>query len=151
MLTANSMKLSEKSKQSTREEWRHLFFFIKALTWKIWQLTGSKNRPGQLAIRLREYCDRAANQQLGEHEHLGPNCCFTFTTSETTSLGRHTIYGTLKDFRRLADVVENSLAAANVGDTVIVGEQYVIDAECELSLAVMADDFDPSSIDSQLK
>ena len=144
-------QLSEESKQFTRQAWRELgFFYRRDDESKVWSLTGSKTGLQKLVGYLRSYCQCPSSEKIGEHDHLGPHCYFTITTSETASIGQYAIYGALADLRRLADLIETELADGVIGETLLVAKKYVDDAEYELALNVKEATFDPASLDPQL-
>jgi hypothetical protein len=63
----------------------------------------------------------------------------------------HAIHGSLADLKRLAAIVENRLAVAQLGDSVCIQGEFAANSPYALILEVREDDFDPALADSTLR
>jgi hypothetical protein len=132
----------------TREDWRRLGFFYDVDEPALrWILRGSRNGLRGFAARLRAYADDARHARLGEHDHLGPYMYLKLMTADAADLTSSGIAGRLEDFRRLAELLQERVANAAVGDRVRLRSEFAPSAHFELELCIEPDEFDPSSAD----
>jgi hypothetical protein len=75
---------------------------------------------------------------------LGPYGDLHVRFWERPGIDDESIHGSPDDLRRLAQLVESSLADTRPGEEVVIGPEYAGDAECSLLFEVMDDNFDPA-------
>lgn len=135
----------------TRSEWRRLgFHYDRDDSAREWLLTGS--RSGLLRFRdlLLEYAAKPGNSLRSEHEHYGPYSYLEVMTWNEAGIDNHAIYGSLDDIRRLALLIEERIASANPGATIVISDEYTKAPAYSLVLSVREDGFDPASADREL-
>jgi len=141
---------SDATNKMTRREWRALgFFYDRNDETKVWRIVGS--RSGLLRFRdvLLEYADDPNNDYKSEHEHYGP-CYLKIMTWPEPGFDDYGIQGSLADLKRLAVIVENRLAATQVGDSFCIKDEFAANNPYALILEVREDDFDPARADPML-
>jgi hypothetical protein len=62
----------------------------------------------------------------------------------------HAIHGSLADLKRLAAIVENCLAVAQAGDSVLIQNEFAANTPFALILEVREDEFNPAEADPML-
>ena len=136
--------------QITKEEWRELGFyydFDERISVNQWRLYGSKAGLGRLVELLHTYISSPRNAEVSAHEHYGPYWYFEITTWHEPMISAHCIAGTLKDLKFFAELISAKLDAALPGQTFEISNEYGKSNTTTLRLFVMADDFDPISLD----
>ncbi len=142
------MNPSEATSRATRDEWRELgFFYDLDASSQCWRLVGSTSGLRGFVSALRAYCVDPRNAKLSEHEHYGPYTYLKVMTWSDPGIDGNSIHGTLDDLNRLADLIDNALVGALVGDTIRLGGEYVSDSDYDLLLVVEDADFDPAKAD----
>jgi hypothetical protein len=143
--------VDERLREQTRSEWRELgFFYDREELSKTWRLVGSRTGLLRFANLLRAYAADPRNDMKSEHEHYGPYMYLEVRTWPGAGMDGYSIHGTLNDLRRLAQLVEGSLAELTTGQTVEIREEFAPAAEYTLALELRDDTFDPASADATL-
>lgn len=143
---------SEKVNQATTKEWRELGFYYRFddKTTR-WLLAGSKTGLQEFAHIVANYASNPRNEGISEHMHLGPYMYLEIMTWSEAKITSHAIGGTLSDLHRLAELINDAVSRAQVGDQITIDSQYSSHNEAALVLEVQAEDFDPASADSALR
>lgn len=142
-------KLSEKGAEITRTEWRELGFFYESNEeLKRWDLYGSKAGLGNLVKLLNQFALR--EESNGEHEHLGPHWYFTLTSSSSPMLDKRGVWGSPKDFKKLAKLIDSELSLYSVGECIEISDKFCGEAEFCIALHIKGEAFDSASLDQQL-
>lgn len=128
--------------------WRELgVFYDSDDERKAWRLAGSREGLGRFVTALRSYTERPSSRQIGEHEHFGPHMYLTFITWDSAGVDDRAIRGSVPQLERLADKIAEVAAVSQPGDRVNLTSWYAPGSEYGLWIEVMADDFDPASLD----
>ncbi len=154
-LIANVIPLSDMTKADIdaiiRDDWRALeFYYTRDDTAREWRLVGSRDGLRNFSRILIGYTNNPRNDFQSEHDHLGPYMYLKIMTWPDAGIGQDAIHGTLADLRRLAAIVDDSIAAMQVGETARIQSQFVPDAEYAIILDARADETDPSAFDPEL-
>jgi hypothetical protein len=142
---------SQATNIATRREWRELgFFYDRDDQARVWKLTGS--RAGFLRFRdmLLRYAANPRNVSKSEHQHYGPYMYLELMTWPEAGIDEHAIRGEPKDLARLAALVENKLAAALPGSSVLIQQEFATNSPYGLVLNLREDTFDPAAADPLL-
>jgi len=143
---------SEATNERTKQEWRELgFFYDRDDEGRSWKFVGSKEGLLSFARALRSYASATrGNDSPGEHQHYGPYWYLTVTTWTEAEITDRGICGPLEDLTRLAGVIEATIAEAQPGSSILIGDEYATRSSYALVLEVMEDGFDPSTADPEL-
>ena len=129
-------------------EWKELgFYYQKDNDLKQWWLMGSKAGLANFLKELSNYANDVSFEGASEHIHLGPYQYLEIMTWHQPIINSHCIGGSLSDLKRLKTIIEHKLSMANVGVMFEVGNDYATQNEYSIKFFVMADSFDPSSIE----
>jgi hypothetical protein len=142
---------SQATKDATRREWRELgFFYDRDDQVKTWKLIGS--RAGLLRFRdlLMAYAANQSNAQESEHEHYGPYGYLEIMTWREAGFDDHSIHGPLPELRRLGEIVEGKLIAAQPSTTIVIQNEFSANSPYALILEIRKDNFDPAEADPAL-
>jgi hypothetical protein len=134
-----------------RKEWQELgFFYDRNDQQKVWRLIGS--RSGLLRFRdaLLEYAEDPSNDYKSEHSHYGPYRYLEIMTWPEPGFDNQAIRGSLPELKRLATIVETSLAITRPGGAIYIRDEFASDSPYALILEVREDGFDPSQADPML-
>lgn len=132
----------------TKEEWRDLGFyydFDKENT--TWHLVGSLDGLSSFSRILREYADDERNNNIGEHEHLGPYMYLTIVTSESPKITDYGIFGSLSDLKRHSDLTSEKIKNSKPDIVLQIDTEYSDENEAILLFEIKNDGFDPSVAD----
>lgn len=138
--------------EQTRSEWRELGFFYTyddaKSTWTI-----RANRQGLLkfSATLKRYAADSRHEEISQHEHYGPYGYFKFVTWHEPKITEDGIYGTLGDFVRLADAVEQVASDGKLTGCSRIEPNYSEKNEASLELYIEADSFEPAEADESLQ
>jgi hypothetical protein len=146
------MSPSEQTNQATRDEWRDLgFYYDFDEATARWRLVGS--RSGLLHFRdlLIAYVTNPKNDRIAEHEHYGPYFYLTIRTWSEPAITPDGIVGTLVDIRRFAQLLEEKLQQASIGEMFMLDTEYAGSNSALLECKILEDGFDPASADPLLR
>ncbi len=145
------MSPSETTNQHTREEWRELGFFYETQDAPhCWRIVGSKSGLGNFVKLLDEYVRDPRNEAISEHKHYGPYMYMKVVTSESATIDRDSIRGSMADLGRLRDLVANKLRDVQTGGSLVLGPEYSASVTFPLHFEVREAGFDPASADPGL-
>ena len=146
------MTPSEATNEATRKEWRQLgFFYDRDDRNREWRLVGSLDGLHAFVELLHAYGRDPRNGKQGAHDHFGPYMYLTVMTWPDPGISSRAIYGSRADLIRLAELTEERLRHATVGDTVSISEAYGPGCEYGLVLEVKDAGFDPAEADPCLR
>ncbi len=135
-----------------RSKWRELgFFYIIDEEAHAWRLIGSKFGLNHFVAILRDYTEDESNFALSEHIHLGPYMYLEIGTWNQPVITGHWIAGSMADLKRLASIIETKLNENKTNIQYEIGRDYADNAEYQLIIDVKDSDFDPVSLDPDLK
>jgi len=130
------------------DDWRELgFYYQRDDDLKQWWLIGSQFGLSKFTNHLLNYSKEISMKDISEHIHLGPHQYLEIMTWHTPLISEHAIGGSLADIGRLKTMINNKLLSTTVGETFEIGIDYAPDSEYIIRFFVMADNFDPSSIE----
>ncbi len=134
--------------EATCREWRELgFFYTRDDKTKEWLVSGSRDNLLKFARIISDYSENPKNQQLSEHENLGPYMYFEIGTWDKATIDEHWIAGTVEDLKHLSTQINERVFKAKEGDFLKFRARYSPDSPYELLLELRGDDFDPASAD----
>jgi len=134
--------------EQTIREWRELgFYYQRDESIKQWWLMGSKSGLSKFLDYLQHYSNNTSLRSISEHIHLGPHNYLEIMTWHKPLISNHAIAGNLADIARLKTIISNKLLGANAGEIFEIGSDYAPDSEYTIKFFVMADSFDPGSIE----
>jgi len=143
--------MTQKAKEITKEDWRHLGFFYSTITEeKKWVLTGSPYGLKAFILILNAYVKDPTNKSEGEHIHIGPYGYLKVETRKERSIDKNRITGNSSDINELSKLIEKELIDINIGKRIKVGLQYIKNISYDLELDIREYGFDPATMDSQL-
>jgi hypothetical protein len=113
-----------------QSEWRKLgFYYDIDESSKEWLLIGSRFGLRRFSGLLREYSADSRNAKMSEHEHIGPYMDIEVMTWTEAGMDGHAIFGTLKDLRHLAALVDRKIATLEPGQKARIREEFAASAE----------------------
>jgi len=131
---------------ATGAEWRRLGFYHELDPDRhVWRLCGSRSALLGFAGLIAQYADSTTVSPEVRPLQLGPYGDLQVKLWERPGIDDESIHGRPDDLRRLAQLVESSLADTRPGGEVVIGPEYAGDAECSLAFEIMDDDFDPAT------
>lgn len=133
-----------------KEDWRDLGFyydFDERISVNQWRLYGSKAGLSRLVQLLDDYISKPRHAEPSEHDHYGPYWYFKLRTWHEPMITDDGIAGTLEDLKFLGERISAKLAATSPGQTFEISKEYGKNNTVTFRLFVMADDFDPVSLD----
>lgn len=126
--------------------WKALgFYYVFDDEQKSWILTGSKNGLLNFCKLLDEYASDSAHEAISEHEHYGPDSYLKVITWYSPIIKASGIYGSRKDIKRLADLLNRALVK-NESNEIKIDKEYSRENESQLLLRIMPEGFDPSTL-----
>lgn len=132
------------------DEWQELGFyydFDNRLSVNQWRFFGSKNGLQNFVSLLDEYTNNLANDTLSEHEHYGPYGYLKIMTWDKPTITSNYIAGTIPDLKLLSNLISEKLDKTAPGQTFNIENDYGQDNTITAKFFVMADNFDPASMD----
>lgn len=145
------MSPSQATNTATRKEWRELGLYYETdHARKLWRFAGSREGLLGFAALLDEYVSDPGNTRQSEHEHYGPYQYLKVMTWPEPGIDESSIHGSLEDLARLAALLRVKLEGLAPGSQVVVGPEYAPNMEYSLLFEIMADGFDPASVDPEL-
>ncbi len=135
------------NRQNT-EEWRELGFYYHEVGGQ-WQFYGSKSGLHNFVSLLDDYTKNEDLDGISEHEHYGPYMMKIMTWDKAIITDEY-IAGTISDLKTLKDIIAYKLNLSVVGGNFNIDTEYGIDNTATAKFFIMADDFDPPSMDENL-
>lgn len=132
------------------DEWRQLGFYYDRddrLDVNQWKFFGSKKGLLNFVSLLDKYTDNPANDTLSEHEHYGPYSYLKIMTWDKPTITADYIAGTIQDLKILRNLILEKLGKTEAGRTFNIDKDYGQDNTITAKFFVMADNFDPVSMD----
>jgi hypothetical protein len=133
------------------DEWRQLGFyydFDERLGINQWRFYGSKSGLQNFVKLLDDYTSRASNDKEFEHDHYGPYMYLKIITLDDQAIiNDNAIGGTIADLKNLRNIIADKLSKAEPGQTFNIDKDYGDDNTVTAKFFVMADNFDPVSMD----
>lgn len=139
--------------QSIVDGWRALDFYYytdDSSSINQWQFWGSKKGLQNFINLLDEYTNNPENEGVSEHAHYGPYSYLKIMTWDKPIIATNYIAGTIQDLKYLKELIAYKLIEASPGQTFNIDKEYGQDNTSTAKFFVMADDFDPASMDEQL-
>ncbi len=136
--------------QRLEDEWRQLGFyydFDERISVNQWRFFGTRKGLQNFINLLNEYINHPANNELSEHDHYGPYSYLKIMTWDKPVITNGYFAGTLDDLRKLKQIMSDKLGSTQVGETFTVDKDYGTDNTVTTKFFVMADNFDPVSMD----
>jgi hypothetical protein len=130
--------------------WRQLGFyydFDDRLDINQWRFYGSKNGLQNLIKILENYTNDTRNELLSEHEHFGPYGYLKIMTWNKPIITQDYFAGSIQDLKSLKQIISEKLIMTLPGQTFTIDQYYGIDNTVTVKFFVMADNFDPVSMD----
>jgi hypothetical protein len=91
--------------EDTKLDWRELgFHYDRNDEKKEWVLSGSKTGLMKFSQNLKLYSQNEKNNQISEHDHLGPYWYLKIMTSDEPGIDKDSIHGFLVDIARLSEL-----------------------------------------------
>jgi hypothetical protein len=137
--------------QVTIDEWRQLGFyydFDERLAVNQWRFYGSKSGLQNFVNLLDDYTSRESNNKEFEHDHYGPYMYLKIITLlDQAIINDNAIGGTISDLKKLRNIIADELGKTQPGETFNIDNVYGDDNTAKAKFFVMADNFDPASMD----
>ncbi len=133
-----------------KDEWRNLGFYYdlkKDIDNNDWRFFGSKQGLFKFVKILDYYISEARNNFISEHAHYGPYNYLKIMTWNSPVITENYIAGTIYNLKDLTTIVTNALHKTKIGQTFKIDSEYGTNNTAILNFFVMADDFDPVSMD----
>jgi hypothetical protein len=133
------------------DEWRELGFyydFDERLGVNQWRFYGSISGLENFLKLLDDYTSRTGNNKEFEHDHYGPYSYLKIITLDDQAIiNDNAIGGTIADLKKLRNIIADKLNNAQPGQTFNIDKEYGEDNTVTAKFFVMADSFDPVSMD----
>jgi hypothetical protein len=146
--------MSEAMDKVTAQEWRELRFYYdqnKVADVEQWRIYGSRKGIEGFAKIVQEYAENSSNAQVSEHDHLGPYMYLKIMTWDTPFISNGCFAGTLDDLKKLSEIISDKVSRCEVGQSFSIDTDYGVDNTSTAHVFVMNDDFDPVSMDTNLR
>ncbi|MHA4847864.1 hypothetical protein ACX0G7_27100 [Flavitalea antarctica] len=133
------------------DEWRQLGFyydFDERASVNQWRFFGHKQGLLNFVKLIDDYVNNENNSHFSEHEHYGPYMYLKIITLEDQSvINRNAIGGTIADLKKLKDMLADKIDKCVPGQTFSIDKVYGEENTVTTKFFVMADDFDPVTMD----
>lgn len=132
------------------DEWRQLGFYYDRddrLDVNQWRFFGSKKGLKNFVALLDKYINNPTNDTLSEHDHYGPYSYLKIMTWDKPTITADYIAGTIQDLKFLKNLISEKLDNTEPGQTFNIEKDYGQDNTTTAKFFVMADNFDPVSMD----
>ncbi|MDE1191851.1 MAG: hypothetical protein PW786_06915 [Arachidicoccus sp.] len=132
------------------DEWRQLGFYYDRddrIDINQCRFYGSKKGLQNFVSLLDKYINNPANDTLSEHEHYGPYSYLKVMTWNKPTITADYIAGTIQDLKKLKNLISEKLQKTEAGQTFNIEKDYGQDNTITVKFFVMADNFDPVSMD----
>ena len=128
--------------------WKELGFYYRLDDYnKQWWLIGSKAGLLNFAEIIEKYAADVRNENVSEHIHLGWYEYLKIVTLDAPLISNDGIGGSINDLRHLKEIIIKNLETKNPGEMFSIGKEYQPESDFSIKFFVMADGFDPSTID----
>lgn len=137
----------------TRSEWRDLSFyydFDNRISLNQWRFFGSKQGLTNLAKLLADYAINPSKDTLSADAHYGPYSYLKFVTLAQARITQQYIGGSLLELKALSEWLLAALQQVQPGQILTLDAVYGVANSATAKCFVMADDFDPASLDEVL-
>jgi hypothetical protein len=135
------------------DEWRQLGFYYdldERPSVNQWRFYGSKQGLQKFVKLLDDYTNNVINDTLSEHDHYGPYSYLKIMTWDKPIITDNYIAGTINDLKNLRNIIADKLTNSIAGQTFNIDKEYSEDNTVTAMFFIMADEFDPVSLDKQL-
>ena len=133
------------------DEWRELGFFYdfdERLSVNQWRFYGNKQGLFNFVKLLDAYVINSNNDMSFEHDHYGPYMYLKIITLEDECvINENAIGGTITDLKKLRDLIADKIEKSLPGQTFTIDKEYGLHNSATTKFFVMADNFDPVSMD----
>ncbi|MCR9014663.1 hypothetical protein [Aquiflexum gelatinilyticum] len=133
------------------DEWRQLGFYYdldERLGVNQWRFYGSKSGLQNFVKLLDDYTNSPSRDIVFEHDHYGPYMYLKIITLDDQAIiTDNAIGGTIADLKKLRKIIADKLSKAEPGQTFNIDKDYGINNTVTAKFFVMADNFDPVSMD----
>ena len=136
--------------QMTIDEWRQLGFYYDRddrLEVNQWRFFGSKKGLQNFVVLLDKYTNNPVNGTLSAHDHYGPYSYLKIMTWNKPTITQDYIAGTIQDLKILKNIISEKLNNILPGQTFDIDNDFGQDNTVTAKFFVMADNFDPVSMD----
>ena len=135
-----------------RREWRELGVYYETDNdSREWKIYGDRKGIENLGTIINAYCDKPENFQVSEHIHLGPYSYLKIMTWDRPLITTDFIAGTIEDLKKLSRLIKEKLKDTKTGDSFSIDKEFGDDNKAKITINVMADNFDPVTMDEQLR
>jgi hypothetical protein len=114
---------------------------------KEWILSGSLAGLMKFSQYLKTYSQNKKNQNISEHDHIGPYWYLKIMTWDKPEIEKDSINGSLSDIARLSDIIKSNLEKSKTNDVIKISDEYTTNSKYKITLNVKEPEFDPASID----
>ena len=135
-----------------RREWRELGVYYETdNNTREWKLYGDRKGIENFGTVISEYCDKRENFQISEHIHLGPYSYLKIMTWDRPIITTDFIAGTIDDLKKLSGLIKEKLRKTKIGDSFSIDKEFGDENKAKITITVMANNFDPVTLDEQLR
>ena len=132
----------------TINEWKELrYYYEYEEELKQWRLYGNKKGLQSFVDNIEHYINNPTNNSISEHMHLGPHNYLKILTWHKAEISEKYIGGTFSDLKLLKELVAEKLKKVQAGEIFRIGNDYSPATTISILFFIMADGFDPSSIE----
>ena len=138
---------------TTIDEWRELGFYYdlnEDNDIKEWRFFGSREGILSFTSFLNEYANRVDKETISEHDHLGPYNYLKIMTWDKAIITDQYFAGTIRDIKTLGNLIGEKLNNTKAGGAFSIDHDYGTGNTATAKFFVMADTFDPASMDDLL-
>jgi hypothetical protein len=138
--------------ERNRKEWRELGVYYETDdNSKEWKIYGDRKGIENLISIINQYCNNETNHQISQHIHLGPYSYLKMMTWDSPFITTDVIAGTIDDLKKLCGLIKDKLQKAKTGDSFTIDKEFRGNNEAKITVNVMRDNFDPVTMDEQLR
>ena len=132
------------------DQWRKLGFYYDMdfrVSVNQWRFYGSRVGLGNFVKLLDAYVNDPANDKVSEHSHYEPYLQLKIMTWDFAMISESAVIGTIEELKKLREIIANNLINVKPGQTFSIDKDYGVENAATAKFFVMADDFDPASMD----
>ena len=136
--------------QMLKVRWQELGFYYDfdyRLGVNQWRFYGSKKGFNNFVSLFDAYISNPNYADISEENDYGPYSGLKIMTWDKPIITADYIAGTLDDLRRLTQIISDKLDKIQIGETFTIDQDYGIGNTVTTKFFVMADNFDPVSMD----
>jgi hypothetical protein len=127
------------------KEWKELgFYYSFDQTTNAWKFTGSRKGLLNFSKLLNSYALDPSRAGVSEHEHYGPDSYLKVVTWYTATIEEDGIFGSLKDIKRLGEIIAREIVMSTSNE-IVIDKEYSPQNDCSIVLKVMPENFDPGT------